>query len=71
MLQGWQMAAIDRAGFNGIRDEHIEAVVEELLNTGLTEIDWETFCDACHSCGIDPNNFTQDDLDSLQEALNN
>ena len=48
-------AVIDDAGYNGIRDEHI---------------DRSTFEYNCHKCGIDPNNFTQADLDRLQEKLN-
>ena len=54
----------------GIRDEHIDRVAESLLLTGLTEIDRSTFEYHCHKCGIDPDNFTQADLDRLQEKLN-
>ena len=70
MFEPWQLAMIDDAGYNGIRDEHIDRVAESLLATGLTEIDRSTFDYQCHKCGIDPNNFTQADLDRLQEALN-
>ena len=70
MFEPWQLAMIDDAGYNGIRDEHIDRVAESLLATGLTEIDRATFDYHCHKCGIDPNNFTQDDLDRLQERLN-
>ena len=64
------LAAIDDAGYNGIRDEHIDRVAESLLSTGLTEIDRSTFDYHCHKCGVDPDNFTQEDLDRLQEKLN-
>lgn len=70
MFEPWQLAAIDDAGYNGIRDEHIERVVNSLLATGLTEIDRSTFDYHSHKCGIDPDNFTQADLDRLQERLN-
>ena len=53
MFEPWQLAAMDDAGYNGIRDEHIDRVAESLLK-----------------CGIDPNNFTQADLERLQEKLN-
>lgn len=43
MFEPWQLAAMDDAGYNGIRDEHIDRVVESLLSTGLTEIDRSTF----------------------------
>ena len=39
MFKPWQLAAIDDAGYNGIRDEHIDRVAESLLGTGLIEID--------------------------------
>lgn len=64
------LAAMDEAGYNGIRSEHIDALAEELLRTGLTEIDRETFAVACRRRGIEPDNFTQCHLDRLQDALN-
>lgn len=70
IYEPWMLAAIDEAGYNGICDEHIEAVAEELLCTGLTEIDRETFRAACRRCGIDPDTFTQENLDALEDALN-
>ena len=70
MFEPWQLAAIDAAGYNGIRDEHIDRVADALLATGLSEIDRSTFDRQCRSCGIAPDNFTQADLDRLQEKLN-
>ena len=68
-FQPWMLGAIDDAGYNGIRDEHIDKVADRLLATGQTEIDRATFDDACRRCGIRPDLFTQDDLDRLQEEL--
>ena len=70
VFEPWQLAMMDQAGYNGIRDEHVDRVAQSLLATGLTEIDRATFDYHCHKCGIDPNNFTQDNLDRLQEKLN-
>lgn len=70
MFEPWQLAAMDDAGYNGIRDEHIDRVANSLLATSLTEIDRNTFDYHCHKCGINPNNFTQTDLERLQEKLN-
>ena len=69
-FQPWMLGAIDDAGYNGIRDEHIDKVADRLLATGQTEIDRATFDDACRSCGIRSDLFTQDDLDRLQDRLN-
>lgn len=70
MFEPWQLAMIDAAGYNGITDEHINKVAESLKSTGLTDIDSSTFDYHCRKLGINPNNFTQADLDCLQEILN-
>ncbi len=70
MFEPWQLAMIDEAGYNGIRDEHIERVARSLLSTGLADIDRSTFEYHCRKCGINPANFTQADLDRLQRRLN-
>lgn len=69
-FEPWMLAAIDRAGFNGIREEHIDAVGETSLCSGITEVSRQDFDAACRRCGIDTDNFTQADLDRLQERLN-
>lgn len=43
MFEPWQLAMIDDAGYNGVRDEHIDRVAESLLSTGLNEIDRNAF----------------------------
>ncbi len=70
MFEPWQLAMIDEAGFNGIRDEHIEKLADSLLSTGMTDIDRSTFEYHCRKCGIDPDNFSQTDLNRLQQKLN-
>jgi hypothetical protein len=66
----WQLGAIDDAGYNGIREQHLEKVANALRATGQSDIDRATFDRVCRQCGIDSNNFTQADLNSLQEKLN-
>ena len=70
MFEPWMLGAIDEAGYNGIRDEHRNAVAREILNSGLTEVSRSDFDRACRCCGIDSNSFTQHDLDLLQDMLN-
>ena len=69
MFEPWQLAMIDEAGYNGIRSEHIERVTDSLLLSGLTQVDRNIFEYHCHKCGLDPANFTQADLNQIQEKL--
>lgn len=66
----WMLAAMDQAGYNGLHNEHIEAVAQELLCTGLTQIDGDTFNVACRCCGIAHTVFTQADLNKLENMIN-
>ena len=68
--KAWMLAAIDEAGYNGIREEHIERVANALLQTGESVIDRDLFDRTCSRLGINSNNFTQEDLDRLEERLN-
>lgn len=64
-----QLAAIDGAGYNGIRDSHIDKLCEALCAAKVTEVDQATFEYPCHRNGINPANFTRDDLSELQRRL--
>lgn len=69
-FEPWQLAMMDQAGYNGIREEHIEEVAQEILGMGISEVSRQDFDRACWNRNIDPNNFTQADLERLQEKLN-
>ena len=43
MIETWQLGMLDEAGYNGIRDDHIERIAESLLSTGMTVSDRTTF----------------------------
>ena len=68
--EAWQLGLIDSAGYNGIREEHIEAVAKEIEKLPQNNIDNSAFQSACYRAGVDPNNFKQSDIDSLQDYLN-
>ncbi len=69
MFEPWQLGMIDEAGYNGLREEHLKKVAQSLLATGPDEIDAATFRRHCRQCGVDPDCFTQEDLDRLQDML--
>lgn len=70
MFEPWHLAMIDAAGYNGIREEHIQKVARALLESGVKNIDRSTFERYCYSCGVNPSNFTQSDLNRLEAMLN-
>ena len=53
MYRAWQLAMIDEAGHNGIRDEYIERTAESLFSSGLDIIDRSDFEYHCHKCNVD------------------
>ena len=69
MFEPWMLAAIDEAGYNGIRDEHLDRVADEILKTGLSEIDRDTFNHACRRAGVNSNLFDKESLARLQDKL--
>jgi hypothetical protein len=70
MFASWRLLMVDQAGYNGIRNQHIEEVAQEILSMGINNVSRDTFKLACSRCGVDPENFTQADLDKLEILLN-
>ena len=69
MFEPWMLAAIDDAGYNGIRDEHINRVADEIYKTGLSEIDRDTFDYACRRAGVDSDLFDEESFEKLKDKL--
>ena len=69
MFEPWMLAAIDDAGYNGIRDEHLDRVADEIYKIGLTEIDRDTFDHVCRQAGVDSDLFDDNSLERLKEKL--
>ena len=70
MFEPWMLAMMDQAGAFGIREEHIDEVAQKILGMGISDVSRQDFDRACWKCNIDPNSFTQADLERLQEKLN-
>ena len=68
-FEPWMLGAIDEAGYNGIRDEHLSRVAGQLLAGGRTVVDRSAFDHACRMAGVAPENFTQADLDRLEREF--
>ena len=68
-FEPWMLGAIDEAGYNGIREEHLRKVAGVLRQSPNDVIDTAEFRSVCRRCGISPDQFTQRDLDALQQML--
>lgn len=70
MFKAWQLAAMEDAGYMDTSEGCINRVARYLANSPNDTINTEEFRRACYACNVDPDSFTQSDLDKLQEKLN-
>lgn len=70
MLKGWQLAAMEEAGYMDTREGCINRVAHYLAKSPNATINTDEFRRACYACNVDPDSFTQSDLNKLQRKLN-
>ena len=68
-FEGWMLAAMDEAGYNGVEEKHIERVTNKLRESQDGSFSMPRFKRACSEEGIDSNNFTQEDIERLKREL--
>ena len=64
------MAAMEEHGYTTTSDGLINRVAYYLANSPNDTINTEEFRRACYACNVDPDSFTQSDLNKLQRKLN-
>ena len=69
-FQPWMFAAMEEAGNGDTNEALLNRVANCLSNSPNDVIDTEEFRSSCISCGVDPDSFTQRDLEELQRKLN-
>lgn len=69
MFKDWQLAAMEDYGLMDTNTGLINRVARALAQSPNDSIDTAEFRSACLSCGVDPDSFTQEDLDQLQTKL--
>ena len=69
-FQPWMFAAMEEAGYGDTNEALLNRVANCLSNSPNDVIDTEEFRSSCISCGVDPDSFTQRDLEELQRKLN-
>ena len=66
----WHLAAMEEHGHTTTDDGLINRVAYYLAKNPNDTIDTAEFRRACYACNVDPDSFTQNDLDKLQRKLN-
>ena len=69
-LKYWHLALLEDYGYGDTDTALINRVAHHLSKSKSDVIDNDEFIEACNSCGVDPQSFTQKDLDELQKKLN-
>lgn len=69
-FKAWQLAALEEYGYMDTSTGLINRVARYLADSPGETIDTARFRSACLACGVDPDSFTQSDLDQLQQKLN-
>ena len=66
----WHLAAMEEHGHTTTNTGLINRVAYYLAKSPNDTIDTAEFRRACYACNVDPDSFTQSDLDKLQRKLN-
>ena len=70
MLKDRQLAMLEDYGLMDTNTGLINRVARRLTESPNNVIETEEFRSACLSSGVDPDSFTQSDLEQLQRKLN-
>ena len=65
----WQLAAMEERGIINTPAGQINRVARALAQSPNDTIDTAEFRRTCRTCGVDPDSFSRQDLQHLQDAL--
>ena len=68
--EAWHLAALEDHGYTDTNDGLIKRVAYCLSKSKNDTINTAEFRQACIACNVDPDSFTQSDLEKLQRKLN-
>lgn len=69
MFKDWELAALEDYGLMDTNTGLVNRVARELAQNPNDTIDTAAFRSACLAAGVDPDSFTQKDLEQLQAKL--
>jgi len=70
MIKDWQLGMLEDYGFMDTNTGLINRVARRLAESPNDTVETAEFRRACYDCGVDPDSFSQADLDQLQRKLN-
>ena len=70
MWEAWQLEALEDLVLTDTGAGLVNRVARKLAESPNDTIGTDEFRRTCLSCGVDPDSFTQSDLDQLQRKLN-
>ena len=70
MFEAWQLAMMEDYGLMDTNTGLINRVARRLAKSDNDVIETEEFRAACYQRGVDPDSFTQKELEQLQRKLN-
>ena len=70
MIKDWQLGMLEDYGYMDTNTGLINRVARRLAESPNDTIETAEFRRACYDCGVDPDSFSQADLDQLQRKLN-
>lgn len=67
--KAWHLAALEEYGYMDTNDGLINRVARAIVKSPNEMIDTAEFRRICNACNVDPDSFTQKDLDKLRYKL--
>ncbi len=64
------LSILEEEGYTDTSDGCVNRVAKYFAENGSETIGTEEFRNACYVCDVEPDSFTQSDLEKLQEKLN-
>ena len=69
-FQPWMLAAMEDEGYMNTSTGCINRVAKYLANSPNDTIHTDEFRSACYACNVDPDSFSERDMEQLQRKLN-
>lgn len=69
-FEPWQLGAMEEFGHMDTSSGLVHRVARALAKSSNDTLEEEEFRDTCIACGVDPDSFTENDLDQLRGLLN-